>query len=47
MRHRHFGSSMNKNGRLKFISPAKILDWQAIFFSTLSPAFHYFVVAKL
>jgi hypothetical protein len=23
MRHRHFGSSMNKNGRLKFISPAK------------------------
>jgi hypothetical protein len=22
MRHRHFGSSMNKNGRLKFISPA-------------------------
>jgi hypothetical protein len=23
MRRRHFGSSMNKNGRLKFISPAK------------------------
>jgi hypothetical protein len=23
MKHRHFGSSMNKNGRLKFISLAK------------------------
>jgi hypothetical protein len=23
MRHRHFASSMNENGRLKFISPAK------------------------
>jgi hypothetical protein len=33
-----FGSSMNKNCRLKFISPAKkFLDWQTIFFSTSSP----------
>jgi hypothetical protein len=38
MRHRHFGSSMNKNGGLKFISPAKkILDWLAIFFLYFEP----------
>jgi hypothetical protein len=30
MRHRHFGSSMNKTGKLKFISPAKkIVNRQA------------------
>jgi hypothetical protein len=30
--------AMNKNGRLAFISPAKInLDWQAIFFLYFEP----------
>ena len=33
-----FGSSMNKNCRLKFISPAKkFLDWQTIFFLYFEP----------
>jgi hypothetical protein len=32
MRHRHFGSSMNENGRLKIYRACqKIPDWQAIF----------------
>ena len=35
MRHRHFGSSMNKNGRLKFISPAKTLLTGRPYFSLL------------
>jgi hypothetical protein len=35
MGHRHFGSSMNKNGRLKFISPAKkIYTGRPDFFSS-------------
>ena len=38
MRLRHFGSSINKNGRLKFISPVKkISHWQTIFFLYFEP----------
>ena len=38
MRHRHFGSSMNKNDRLKFISPAKTFyTGRTYYFFTSSP----------
>ena len=44
MRHRHFGSSMDKNGRLKFISPAKkIYTGSPYFFPTSSPGYFFFI----
>jgi hypothetical protein len=50
IRHRHFGSSMNKNGRLKFISPAKKLltgrPYFSLYFGPCIPPFRGLYLTK-